>query len=572
MSNLNLDCLKISLEYEGRKIITEIQPYKTLKNVKDLSKKLFFILEKEIELIYKNQIIEQKNLKKSLGEFFTNKNLIHIKIVPKSTIVKNSKLKLASLKNNNKLNDINISNLPKNYLCNECKKNVFSQFCRNCNLFLCNKCRISKKHENHKNLDVNIEKLEENIKYYSIMIQNEMKSNVLITKNYEKKFKRKNFIDFSSRHEIIQRKYNNLFDKYQEIINNLNVNENKNFDLMIKEYQNNSKNYYQQLEQITNELKKNKKNLNFSDFKRFFDEINRKEKKINKLSRNLVVYKINYEITEKLNKIYDDIEMILDMTLNSKIPFFIDQESFNMYQLILNENNYDDDENEENESKKINSSKMKFKEKYFIDAKNKNENEESKNNFYVDDEDIENDNLQKNFEQKMQNDYVNNNNNNINNNNNNINNNYNNNNNDENYSNDYNNNNNDYNNNNNYNNNDDYNNNNNDDYNNNESEDNNNNNNNIQNESYENKNESNNELNYNENEEKENDLINKQNIETNNNDDNNYDENNNNNNNNQNEDEDDFNLNKNSINSVGIKYSSNNNNQNDDLLDDDDLM
>ena len=250
MSNLNLDSLKISLEYEGRKINTEIQPYKTLKNVKDLSKKLFFILEKEIELIYKNQIIEQKNLKKSLGEFFTNKNLIHIKIVPKSTIVKNSKLKLASLKNNNKLNDINISNLPKNYLCNECKKNVFSQFCRNCNLFLCNKCRISKKHENHKNLDVNIEKLEENIKYYSLIIQNEMKSNVLITKNYEKKFKRKNFIDFSSRHEIIQRKYNNLFDKYQEIINNLNVNENKNFDLMIKEYQNNSKNYYQQLEQM----------------------------------------------------------------------------------------------------------------------------------------------------------------------------------------------------------------------------------------------------------------------------------------------------------------------------------
>ena len=259
MSNLNLDSLKISLEYEGRKINTEIQPYKTLKNVKDLSKKLFFILEKEIELIYKNQIIESKNLKKSLGEFFTNKNLIHIKIIPKSTIVKNSKLKLASLKNNNKVNDNNISNLPKNYLCNECKKNVFSQFCRNCNLFLCNKCRISKKHENHKNLDVNIEKLEENIKYYSLIIQNEMKSNVLITKNYEKKFKKKNFIDFSARHEIIQRKYNNLFEKYQEIINNLNVNENKNFDLMIKEYQNNSKNYYQQLEQITNELKKIKK-------------------------------------------------------------------------------------------------------------------------------------------------------------------------------------------------------------------------------------------------------------------------------------------------------------------------
>ena len=422
MSNLNLESLKISLEYEGRKIVTDVPPYKLVKNIKDLSKKLFFIFEKEIELIYKNQIIEKKNFNKSLGEYFNNKNLINIKIIPKSAIVKNSKLKLASLKNNNKLTDANISNLPKNYLCNECKKNVFSQFCRNCNLFLCNKCRISPKHENHKCLDINIERLEENIKYYSIIIQNEMKSNVLITKNYEKNFKKKNFIDFSSRHEIIQRKYNNLFDKYQEIINNLNIPENKNFDQMLKEYQNKSKNYYQQLEQITYDLKKNKKkeNLNFNEFKRNFDEINKKEKKINKLSRNLVVYKINYEITEKLNKIYDDIEMILDMTLNSKIPFFIDQESFNMYQLILNDDNNnvdDDDENYEsqNENKNLinsSSNKMKFKEKYIIDAKNKkninnNESEEIKNNFYVDDEDVENDHLQKNFEQKMQNDYVN---------------------------------------------------------------------------------------------------------------------------------------------------------------------
>ena len=419
MSNFNLDSLKISLEYEGRKIVTEVPPYKLVKNIKDLSKKLFYIFEKEIELIYKNQIIEKKNFNKSLGEYFNNKNLINIKIIPKSAVVKNSKLRLASLKNNNKVSDTNISNLPKNYLCNECKKNVFAQFCRNCNLFLCNKCRISPKHENHKCLDINIERLEENIKYYSIIIQNEMKSNVLITKNYEKNFKKKNFIDFSSRHEIIQRKYNNLFDKYQEIINNLNIPENKNFDQMLKEYQNKSKNYYQLLEQITNDLKKNKKkeNLNFNEFKKYFDEINKNEKKINKLSRNLVVYKINYEITEKLNKIYDDIEMILDMTLNSKIPFFIDQESFNMYQLILNEDNNENDDEEENfesqnENKLINSSssKMKFKEKYIIDAKNKknNENEEMKNNhFFLDEEDVEHDDLQKNFEQKMQNDYVN---------------------------------------------------------------------------------------------------------------------------------------------------------------------
>ena len=418
MSNFNLDSLKISLEYEGRKIVTDVPPYKLVKNIKDLSKKLFYIFEKEIELIYKNQIIEKKNFNKSLGEYFNNKNLINIKIIPKSAVVKNSKLRLASLKNNNKVSDTNISNLPKNYLCNECKKNVFVQFCRNCNLFLCNKCRISPKHENHKCLDINIERLEENIKYYSIIIQNEMKSNVLITKNYEKNFKKKNFIDFSSRHEIIQRKYNNLFDKYQEIINNLNIPENKNFDQMLKEYQNKSKNYYQLLEQITNDLKKNKKkeNLNFNEFKKYFDEINKNEKKINKLSRNLVVYKINYEITEKLNKIYDDIEMILDMTLNSKIPFFIDQESFNMYQLILNEDNNENDEEEnfesQNENKLINSSssKMKFKEKYIIDAKNKknNENEEMKNNhFFLDEEDVEHDDLQKNFEQKMQNDYVN---------------------------------------------------------------------------------------------------------------------------------------------------------------------
>ena len=43
--------IKTNLEYQGRKVTTDIPPYKTLKYIKELAKNLFYPINSEIRLI-----------------------------------------------------------------------------------------------------------------------------------------------------------------------------------------------------------------------------------------------------------------------------------------------------------------------------------------------------------------------------------------------------------------------------------------------------------------------------------------------------------------------------------------
>ena len=141
--------IKLNLEYEGRIITSEIPPYKSISYIKDLAKNIFYIKNKEIELIYINKDITQYE-NYIIGDFFKRKNPITIKVqtelinTNKSTneIMKNKKYKLDK----------------SNFFCS-CGRDFIENYCRNCKNFICNICRINQTHIKHKISQIDIEKM-----------------------------------------------------------------------------------------------------------------------------------------------------------------------------------------------------------------------------------------------------------------------------------------------------------------------------------------------------------------------------------------------------------------------------
>ena len=51
--------LIVNLEYQGRKIIVEIPPYKQIKYIKEIAKNSFYILNSKITLLYQHRDITE---------------------------------------------------------------------------------------------------------------------------------------------------------------------------------------------------------------------------------------------------------------------------------------------------------------------------------------------------------------------------------------------------------------------------------------------------------------------------------------------------------------------------------
>ena len=72
--------IKTNLEYQGRRVTTDIPPYKTIKYIKKLTKNLFYPINSEIRLIYQHKDITPYE-QSVIGDFFKRKNQIYIKIL-----------------------------------------------------------------------------------------------------------------------------------------------------------------------------------------------------------------------------------------------------------------------------------------------------------------------------------------------------------------------------------------------------------------------------------------------------------------------------------------------------------
>lgn len=79
-SSNSLKKIKINLDYLGKTIGIELEPYKTINQVKEKTRKLFFIINLEFKLIHSNKDLTPFD-SITIGEYFKNKSKIYLKVV-----------------------------------------------------------------------------------------------------------------------------------------------------------------------------------------------------------------------------------------------------------------------------------------------------------------------------------------------------------------------------------------------------------------------------------------------------------------------------------------------------------
>ena len=325
--------IKIIFEYKNRNFTSEIAPYEKISSLEPLAKRLIFNLKKgdktkeEISLTYHNQDLETIN-NLLIGDYFSKNKIIKIQIVPK--IIKKARTYT------DKSIDFN-DPIMKSLSCT-CGKFLINNYCRNDKIFICNNCK-NKYHKNHKSIKVNINNLSEGVINYGLSIQKEIKINLSDSKKYFDKFNNQNFTDANSRQERIKKKYDSLNELYNSIMEKLDFNdmdENK-----MNEYLQESKKYNNEINNILNHVNYNSQNSNYKmtidEFKQYFNKLSQKDKVISNISANTNIYRIKYEINEKIHSINNQIENIIDNALKLKNPFGISDESMEIYKSILQE-------------------------------------------------------------------------------------------------------------------------------------------------------------------------------------------------------------------------------------------
>lgn len=357
--------INFNLEYQSKIVKAKLPAYRTIYHLKELCKEAFFILRQQIHLTYKNKDITQLD-HCILGDYFKGKNNIFIKV----SIDYGYPIKGQSRFSEKPL-----------YLC-VCKNDIIYNYCRVCKSFICNMCRVNSVHANHKVIQVDVNNFEESAKLYAITLQSDMLYNLKIIKEISREGMK--YDDLLSRHEFIKRKYDKVGEIYREMIEKMyKIPEVRGdqIESVITEYQSNYKVSNQQLENILNiiysKYSKPHRKMTFEEMKQFYEEIHQLEEQIDSFSLSMMAYRVNYEMNMRMNKMYDQIEEILDGMLNAECPLGLDPNTYYMYQMVTGD--------KPKKIKKIVIKKeappMKFKERIVLVAKDKEgENEIRKDN------------------------------------------------------------------------------------------------------------------------------------------------------------------------------------------------
>ena len=365
--------IKFQVEYQGMIKSTEIAPNKTIEYLIKIAKNLYFPIEKQIKILYNQTDIVPFN-QRVLGEFFKRKNPIILKIVPpdfNSTIPK--------------LNE-------SSFLC-ECNKENYSNYCRNCKMYICNSCKLNV-HEGHRIIELDINNLIENIKMYINILNNEMKVNLIKAENYHEKIKNEEY-DISNIHQKIKDKFSKVFMIYSEMINSLK--KTTNIEKIISDYKMQTKITGSEIDEILQNIyikyTKGKRNMNIDEFKSYFNEISQKEDLLNIQSVDIYSIRVRYELNEKMKNMCDTIEQIIEKTLNKNNEFNLDTNNKYLYDLIIennkniknnkednNEDEISNHENENNENNENNEDKENINNEIDNDNNNEDNEKEDLNN------------------------------------------------------------------------------------------------------------------------------------------------------------------------------------------------
>ena len=431
--------IKVTFEYANQKVTLDCEPYKTIGEIKNKAMRKIYGANKGLHCFYLNRDLFRKE-NEQLGNFFPKRENITLKLMmpiripgekddynkneffgepllntnlytngyigrgnkysnntskkkvikenKNDTILNSSKSYAISSRNNKALSGLNSVNNNNddspNYFCNNCNKKTLHFFCRNCQDFLCEDCKKLTKHNNHLTIKIDPFNLEENIKLYIMIVQTDIEQNIHSNEEYYRQFyNNENAIDNDNYRAKLITKLEELANLYNNIILKLketySKNNNEGMDMLINEYNLNSRIISGELNNILTDLYTNftqsRKKMGFLQFKNYFNMINEKEKNWTSITKNIIVFKVNNDINEKVKKFYEKMEKEIDELINIKKPFCLEKKELEFVDKICGINNTEPViKSEEEDNERIKESQI-LKERTEIQMKNKKEKE-----------------------------------------------------------------------------------------------------------------------------------------------------------------------------------------------------
>ena len=399
--SINLSSLTKNNIKKRKDLLSEQFSDSTVNSLKNKKTKFFLKTDKHKKyksnsnIIYNNNIITEKD--KSVQTINKKKNKI--------------KFPLISSPNTSKfMNNIDLDNDEFTTSICSCEKNQITYYCRNCREFVCDNCK-KEKHKGHLKIKLQLNNLVESINLYAMILQTDIEEKIRNNINFTQQLKQnKTILDIENIQENLIKKLSVLANVYINLITmlqqNLLNNSYEENEIILNEFNLNSKILSGELNNIIYDMKNNfgRRKMNFEQFKKYIDLINKEEIKWDELNETIVKYKISNEINEKIIRMYDKMNENVEELINLKTPFNLDNKSLEYLNKLGNNNTNLNDSFSSSENNNINMSKglkemFKIKEKEIEINDTSNKENEKKN--HEDDSSNLSDNTKRNIKNKL---------------------------------------------------------------------------------------------------------------------------------------------------------------------------
>ena len=290
-----------------------------------------------------NYTNKKEKIKKGYFNLKLNKlNSLNRYIIPKSNSMTyisnlNSENKIPSrnsiLKNNFSFK-LNLNDLGNFAYCDKHRFKV-SDYCRTCKKFICQECIINQLHKEHLTIGLNSQNLEESIKLYIMILKTNEKKN-LKRLNENQNTKNDDLIGINiltEKEKDMMVKLDKIINKYHSIMNKIEKNignDKKKYRVMvINNFNDVAMRISMQISTILNQfetaMKKKYSNLTLEELKYYLDEIGKKEETLELIRERTIKYLLTFEINNKVDTTFNQIESTLDLINNEENPFNLDK-------------------------------------------------------------------------------------------------------------------------------------------------------------------------------------------------------------------------------------------------------
>ncbi len=309
--------MKINLEYDSNIVPVSIEPYQTIRHLKEVIMKLFYPMNFVPRLFFLTKdISDEEDI--IVGDMFKNKSSVTVLIrEPNPVLDKKESMKKTSQSERSerdKRSTFNDSKLKasgsKVFQKNECScsQSICNSYCFSCQRFYCKMCKA--KHNSHKTAEVDKENISESIKIYSISLQSELTKNLNKVKEFDRLSEANVFIDVQSRKEMIIRKLNQLEQIYNDKMKQFQQ------EFSYDTFECITSNLNRDIEKIMQDVEfgmlNKRKSLPMENAKKCLDTIYSKEKLVEKISEEVQNYGVIYSYSKKMDDLYNSIESLID--------------------------------------------------------------------------------------------------------------------------------------------------------------------------------------------------------------------------------------------------------------------